>query len=39
MRKTKFTWREWLYTNAEEDLHKLDKDQLEWFRLIIKGAP
>ena len=39
MRKTKFTWREWHYTNANESLFDLSKDELVLFRLIIKEAP
>lgn len=39
MRKTKFTWREWSYTNADEPLFDLSKEELETYRLIIKGVP
>lgn len=39
MKKTKFTWREWGYTNADENLYLLDKEQLQWFKLLIKEAP
>ena len=39
MRKTKFTWREWSYTNADESLFDLGKEELAIFRLIIKEAP
>lgn len=38
-RKTKFTWREWLYTNGDESLFDLSKDELIMFRLIIQEAP
>lgn len=39
MKKTKFTWREWQFTNADESLFSLDKEQLYLYRLIITGAP
>jgi hypothetical protein len=38
MQKTKFTWREWQYTNADESLFDLSKDELEIFRLLIEEA-
>jgi hypothetical protein len=39
MRKTKFTWVEWLWTNSNEDLFAMGKEQLMWYRLLIKAAP
>ena len=39
MRKTKFTWREWQYTNADESLFGLDKEELYIYRLLVQGAP
>jgi hypothetical protein len=39
MSKTKFTWREWQYTNANESLFDLSKDELAVFRLLIRMAP
>lgn len=37
--KPKFTWREWHYTNANESLFDLSKEELYVFRLLIKEAP
>lgn len=39
MRKTKFTWREWQYTNADESLFALSKEELYLYRLLVQGAP
>lgn len=39
MKKTTFTWREWHYTQANESLFDLTKEELFVYRLIIKGAP
>ena len=38
MRKTKFTYLEWHYTNPTENLFDLDKDALSVYRLLIKAA-
>ena len=34
--KTKFTWREWLLTGADENLLELDDVEAELFRLIVR---
>ncbi len=39
MKKTKFTYREWHYTCAHENLFDLDKNALAFYREIVKGAP
>lgn len=38
MRKTKFTYIEWHWTNPSENLFDLDKNQLQWYRLLIQQA-
>lgn len=30
-------WRYWYWTNAEENLFLLDKDQYDWFTRIVEG--
>jgi hypothetical protein len=35
--KTKFSYREWYYAGAN-NLFDLTKDELMWYRLIVKGA-
>jgi hypothetical protein len=36
-RKTRFTWREWSYTSAEESLFSLTRSELFIYRAIEKG--
>lgn len=33
--KTKFPWRLWYWTKGEESLFRLNKDELEWFKLLV----
>lgn len=37
-KKSKFTWREWSFTGAEENLFNFDKESLMYFRLLVSNA-
>ena len=37
-KKVGFTYREWFFTNAEENLFHLSREGLFLYRLIIKGS-
>jgi hypothetical protein len=36
MIKTKFTWKQWQLTGATENLYDLDKEALEFFKLLVE---
>jgi len=37
MNQAKFSWREWLFTRANENLYTLSPDELETYRLILSN--